>query len=60
MYGGAILALILLYLFYIPVNMFFSYVWSFAFNKTETAQVVLFNIFFLVSMEIRKKSQRVQ
>ncbi len=40
-YSGAILALFIMLLFFMPLIMFFVYIVSFIFNKFETAQGVM-------------------
>ena len=48
--AGAILSLILLFIAYIPANLLLAYVFSYAFEKFETCQAVLPNIFIFVSI----------
>ncbi len=52
-YGGAILSLLLLFFFYLPLNMLLAYLLSFGFNKYDTAQSVMPTIFVLVSKPVR-------
>ena len=49
---GAVIAVLLVYVFYIPLNMLFAYILSFAFKKFETAQSILPNIIMWVRIGI--------
>ncbi|XP_041352800.1 cholesterol transporter ABCA5-like [Gigantopelta aegis] len=48
--GGAICALVLLFFSFIMANLLFAYVCSFAFDKYETCQAFLPNVFLVIGM----------
>ena len=50
MYGGAILCVFLLLLFYIPVTLFLAYCLSFLCDTVQGASQLLPNLFFFVSV----------
>ncbi|XP_013402813.1 ATP-binding cassette sub-family A member 5 isoform X2 [Lingula anatina] len=47
---GAIVSLIILYLLFMPINIMYSYVWSFAFTKYENAMAFMPNVFIFTSL----------
>ena len=49
MYAGAVLSLLLLFTFYIPMTMLIAYCIAFLFNSFSTAQTVMPNLFSFVS-----------
>jgi hypothetical protein len=52
MFTGAVLALVLLYVLWIPQIMLYTYLFSLAFDKPRTAQFVMPNVYILVSQII--------
>ena len=56
MYVGAAVSVFLIFLFYVPMNMLYAYCLSFAFDKMETAQTVIPNLFVMVSRQRRPSS----
>ena len=50
--GGAILCIMLMFIGYVPANLFTSYSFGYAFDKFETAQSSLGQLFTWVSIGI--------